>query len=110
MRILLDECLPRRLKAHLAGNACRTIPEAGWRANGMASCWSWRKGATTCSSRSTRGVGDQQNLRGRGIAIVILRARSNRLEDLLERVPACLAAMERFRPGEVILVSREGSA
>ncbi len=30
MRVLLDECLPRRLKADLAGHEATTVPEAGW--------------------------------------------------------------------------------
>lgn len=30
MRVLLDECLPRRLKAHLPGHQVVTVPEAGW--------------------------------------------------------------------------------
>jgi uncharacterized protein DUF5615 len=30
MRVLLDECLPRGLKAHLSGHEVVTVPEAGW--------------------------------------------------------------------------------
>jgi hypothetical protein len=30
VRVLLDECLPRRLKVHLAGHEVRTDPEMGW--------------------------------------------------------------------------------
>jgi hypothetical protein len=30
MRVLLDECLPRGLKAHLSGHDVVTVPEAGW--------------------------------------------------------------------------------
>jgi hypothetical protein len=30
MRVLLDECLPRRLKAYLADHQVTTVPEAGW--------------------------------------------------------------------------------
>ena len=30
MRILLDECLPRRLKRDLPGHEVRTVPELGW--------------------------------------------------------------------------------
>lgn len=26
----LDECIPRKLKAHLAEHECRTVSEAGW--------------------------------------------------------------------------------
>ena len=30
MRVLLDECLPRRLKRELVGHNTRTAPEMGW--------------------------------------------------------------------------------
>ena len=30
MRVLLDECLPRKLKSDLAGHEARTVPEMGW--------------------------------------------------------------------------------
>ena len=30
MRVLLDECLPRRLKRELVGHDARTVPEMGW--------------------------------------------------------------------------------
>ena len=30
MRILLDECLPKRLKRDLVGHQARTVPEMGW--------------------------------------------------------------------------------
>ena len=36
MRVLLDECLPRRLKLEIRGHSVQTVPEAGWagRSNG----------------------------------------------------------------------------
>ncbi len=30
MKLLLDECLPKKLKHHLPGHECSTVPEAGW--------------------------------------------------------------------------------
>ena len=30
MRVLLDECLPRRLKLELVGHEVKTAPEMGW--------------------------------------------------------------------------------
>jgi hypothetical protein len=30
VRVLLDECLPKRLKRELVGHDTRTIPEMGW--------------------------------------------------------------------------------
>jgi hypothetical protein len=41
----------------------------------------------------------QQNLTGRKIAIVILRAHSNRLEDLSQHFSACGQALENIRQG-----------
>ena len=29
MRVLLDECIPRKLKSALPGHECQTVPEAG---------------------------------------------------------------------------------
>ena len=30
MRILLDECVPRKLTRELPGHECRTVTEMGW--------------------------------------------------------------------------------
>lgn len=30
MRVLLDECMPRKFKNQLAGHDCATVPEAGF--------------------------------------------------------------------------------
>jgi predicted nuclease of predicted toxin-antitoxin system len=30
MRVLLDECVPRRLRAELPGHEVKTVAEAGW--------------------------------------------------------------------------------
>ena len=46
----------------------------------------------------------QQNLAGRKIAIVVLQSSSNRLEHLRQYFPACLLAIEKIKPGEVILI------
>ena len=48
-----------------------------------------------------RSVQWQQNLSGRSIAILILVARTNRIEDLIPLVPALLTALDDVRPGEV---------
>lgn len=51
-----------------------------------------------------RGLQYQQNLSGRSIAILIVRAKSNRLEDLMLHLEACRSIMCSIRPGEVIRV------
>ena len=46
----------------------------------------------------------QQNLASHAIAVIVLRAKSNRLSDLRPLVPKLLAAIEAQRPGAVQLV------
>jgi len=46
----------------------------------------------------------QQNLAGRSISLAIIRAKSNRLPDLLPHVPGILAALRSLKPGEVIQI------
>jgi hypothetical protein len=47
----------------------------------------------------------QQNLAGRALAIVLLRARSNRLLDLSPLIPAVLDVLPRAPHGQVTVVS-----
>jgi hypothetical protein len=51
-----------------------------------------------------KGLQYQQNLTGRRIAIVVMRARSKRLKDLLPLVEAWRSIMSSIQPGEVIRV------
>jgi hypothetical protein len=47
----------------------------------------------------------QQNLSRYRLSIIILIARTNRLDDLLPLVPKVLDALENIRPGELVEVS-----
>ena len=47
----------------------------------------------------------QQHMTDRPFGVVVLRARSNRLADLLPLVPALLAALAGLGPGEVSMKS-----
>ena len=51
-----------------------------------------------------KGLEYQQNLTGRNIAILIVRARSNRLKDLLPHLEACRFIMTSIKPGELVRV------
>jgi len=46
----------------------------------------------------------EQNLLGRRLALLILCAPSNKVEDLAPVVPAALAALPSLQPGQVVEV------
>lgn len=47
----------------------------------------------------------QQRIDNRPLAVVVLRAKTNRLEDLLPRVPKLRAVLEDALPGQVYEIS-----
>jgi len=51
-----------------------------------------------------RGIAYQQNLSGRNIAVMLIRAKSSRLTDLISRVADILAAVAAIEPGQVVNV------
>lgn len=51
-----------------------------------------------------QGFEFEQSMRGRRIAILIFRAKSNRLSDLVPLIPTCLAQLRSLQPGEIIRI------
>jgi hypothetical protein len=52
------------------------------------------------------GLANQQSVANRSIALVILRARSNRLADTRPLMPQLLAALETITPGTITTIQR----
>jgi hypothetical protein len=105
MKVLLDECLPRKPKFSFPGHECLTVPEVGL--NGIISgrllSEAERLGFDVLVTID-RGFQYQQNLSPRKIALILLCAKSNRLVDLQPLSQECLVRMREVRPGEVLTV------
>jgi hypothetical protein len=99
VRILLDECLPRALGHDLVGHAVRTVAQAGWA--GVKNGDLLRRAAGHFDAFLTidQRLDSQQPLPP-GLAVITLRARSNRIEALRPLVPDILQALEEIGPGE----------
>ena len=102
MKILLDECIPRKLKYSLPDHECHTVPEAGLagQKNGALLDLAESAGFEIFVTMD-KGLEYEQNLAGRSIAILILRAKSNRLADLLPLAPDILRTIKLARKGEI---------
>lgn len=53
-----------------------------------------------------KGMQYQQNLVELQIAVVIIRAKSSRIEDILPHVEACLLAFSSIRPGDLLQIGK----
>jgi predicted nuclease of predicted toxin-antitoxin system len=109
MRILIDECAPRALKNFLAnhGHPCRTVQEAGWSGKQNGELLRLAEAAFDVLVTVDTNLRYQQNLAPCGIAIVVLLSSSNRLEHLRQHFPACLSAIDRIKPGEIVQIGSE---
>jgi predicted nuclease of predicted toxin-antitoxin system len=102
MKVLIDECIPRKIKRSLPGHECQTVPEAGLagKTNGELLSLAEQHGFEVFLTVD-KGIEYEQNPTGRNIAIVIVRAKSNRLADLLPHAPECVARISSIKRGEI---------
>jgi hypothetical protein len=107
MRILLDECIPRKLKNSLATHECRGVPDEGWagKKNGELLTLAERSGFQVFITID-RGIEYQQNLKPRSIAALLIRTKSNRLVDLLPHVPEILKVLGSLQPGQLAKIGQ----
>jgi hypothetical protein len=72
VRVLLDECLPRRLKRELVGHDGRTVPRWDRPASGMATCSPWLPAEFDVFLTADRNLSYQQDVSAFDIAVVVL--------------------------------------
>ena len=94
MRILLDECLPARLRRALPGHDVHTVQSLGWA--GTTNGALLRRavaGGFSVFLTVDRNLEYQQDVPAVQLAIVALRAHTNDIVDLLPLMPAVLAVL-----------------
>jgi predicted nuclease of predicted toxin-antitoxin system len=105
MRLLLDECIDEGLRHHLPGHDCQTCRFAGLTglANGALLAAADQAGFDVMITVD-QNMPNQQSLRGRSISLLVVRARTTNLDDLLVLMPDVLSALEVLGPGQVVRI------
>lgn len=95
MKILLDECLPRRLKQSLVKHAVFTVPEKGWA--GTKNGTLLRLAATEFDAFITidKNLQYQQNLKEAPLPVIILIANDSKIETLMPLMPKLLDVLTK---------------
>lgn len=101
MRVLLDENLPHGLIAALPGHEVSTVQGLGWAGVENGELLSRASGHTDAFITMDRKLQHQQNLAVLPFGVVLVVARSNRVQDLLPLIPDLLDALGRIRPGRL---------
>jgi hypothetical protein len=82
MRLLLDECIDRKLVREFVGCEVKTAPQMGWAGVKNGQLLALAEVEFDVFITVDRNLSFQQNLPQFNIAVIILQAPSNRLADL----------------------------
>lgn len=100
MRLLLDECVPKRLRRELPGYDVRTLQEAVWAGVKNGALLRAADGQFDGLLAVDQGVVHHQNFTGLRIGAVIMVASSNDIDDLRPLVPKRSIACSRVKSSE----------
>lgn len=106
MRVLLDECVDTRLAAHLAAFDTHTVHDKGWSGVTNGKLLALAQSDFDVFVTVDRNLAFQQHLPKFTIAVILLHARSNRVDDLAALIPELSAAIPNAKRGIVTHVGR----
>jgi len=104
MRILLDESLPVELKLELAGHEVSTVQETGWSGLKNGELLARAVARFDVLVTADQNLQHQQNLGKLPVAVVVLAARSNRIEDLRSLLPRLLDLLSSLQPRTLVQI------
>src|SRR3990170_8215946 len=101
MRLLLDECVPKRLKRELPGHDVQTVQDMGWAGIKNGALLKLAAGQFDALLTVDQGIEFQQNLSGLTISVVVMLAASNDVDDLRPLLLGVEQALAGLRVGEI---------
>ena len=110
MRLLLDECVPKRLKRELVGHEVQTVQNMGWAGIKNGTLLKLADGQFDVLLTVDQGIEYQQDLSGLKISVVVMLAASNDIGDLRPLLPGVEQALASLRTGEIVRVNGRASA
>ncbi len=108
MKLLLDECTPKRLKKDFVRHEVFTVDEAGFKGlkNGKLLRNASDNGFEVLITVD-QNIEHQQNLMLLPISVLILVSKSNRYEDLKLLIDDALDALTRLKKNELVRVEKK---
>lgn len=106
MKILLDECVDRRLARDLVGHSVATVPRRGWAGIKNGDLLTLAEKEFDAFITVDRKLSTQQDLTKFKIAVLLIRAGTNRLEDIRPFVSELLRKLPEAKASMLTVVER----
>jgi len=104
VNILLDECVPARFARSLVGHAVTTVSKHGWSGIKNGELLELAEKEFDLFITVDRKISRQQDLTKFKIPVLLIRARTNRLEDIRPLVPELLKTLDGVKAGTLTTV------
>ncbi len=102
MKVILDECLPRRLLRDIEGHPATTVPRQGWAGIQNGELLGLVEKEFDVFVTMDSNMLHQQKNRTRSFCLIVLHATSSRYEALLPLVGKLNEAISSAEPGIVV--------
>lgn len=102
LRVLLDECLPKKLKREFINCVVSTVPEMGWAGKKNGELMKAARSQFQVFVTADQNLRYQQNLAYADVGVVVLVADNNRIETLAPLMPQVNEALQTIAAGQVI--------
>ena len=105
-RILLDECVDHRLSREFLNHSVRSVPKMDWAGLKNGELLSKAQQEFDIFLTTDKNLTFQNNVVQYDIAVIVLRAKSNRRQDLQPLVPSALEILDSVKSGSVVFLPR----
>lgn len=106
MRILLDECIDEALRHHFPGHECQTCRFASLKGLSNGALLAAAEAGFEILITVDQNIPHQQNVTKSAISVVVLRAPTTNIDDLIPLVPELERALTGLKASQVIIVER----
>lgn len=104
MKVLLDECVTRKLRRDFQGHEVYTVEEAGLKGLKNGDLLRSASGQYEVLVTVDQNLEYQQNIKTLSMAILVLAARRNSYEALHPLMGQALNVLKQIKPGEVVII------
>ena len=105
MKLLLDECIDRRLAEEIKDHEVVTVPEAGWAGIKNGELLRLAQAQFDVFITVDQNLSFQQHLPQFSVSVIVLQARTNRLKDLRSLLPRLRQILATAPKGQVTVIN-----
>jgi hypothetical protein len=101
VKVLLDECLPKKLKFEIDAEFVQTVPEAGWASKQNGELLRLAEQSFDVIVTNDQNIEHQQPISRFDLAFIVLVAPTNDIVDLLPLMAKANKMLDSIRPGTI---------